>query len=152
VEGIVLVVVSGADRGRRYEVPVGCYRVVGRADGMQGGTLVVGRADRRRLEREDQLRAVEHLRRRASQASLGALLGARAEVAAFTRLEDIDLTDEAVSQTHVMVFCDEAGASLVDVASTNGTYVNGEKRHESAVVPGDLLRVGETRLDVHGLA
>ncbi|HEY4220652.1 MAG TPA: FHA domain-containing protein, partial [Myxococcota bacterium] len=66
----------------------------------------------------------------------------------FERAPDVDLSDEAVSQTHAMVFCDEAGASLVDVASTNGTFVNGDKVNESALVVGDLVRVGESRMEI----
>jgi hypothetical protein len=146
-KGIVLVVVNGPDSGREVPVPVGCYRVLGRADGLDGGTAVVPYGEQRRLEREDHKRMADHLRARAGPG----LLGARSEVAAFERAADLDLSDEAVSQTHAMVFCDEAGASLVDVASTNGTWVNGDKVKESVLVDGDLLRVGETRVQVKAL-
>lgn len=142
--GIVLVVARGPDSGRTFAIPVGCYRVVGRNDELLGGTAVQPRGEQRRLEREDHRTAADHLRRRASPG----LAGARSEVAAFTRETDVDLTDEAVSQTHAMIFCDEAGASIVDVASTNGSYVNGDKVTESALVDGDLIRVGESRLAV----
>lgn len=144
-QGIVLVVAKGPDAGRTFDVPVGSYRVVGRNDGLLGGTAVQPRGEQRRLEREDQKTAAEHLRRRAAPG----LAGARSEVAAFARGVDVDLSDEAVSQTHAMIFCDEAGASIVDVASTNGTFVNGDKVTESALVPGDLVRVGESRIEVH---
>jgi hypothetical protein len=127
-----------------FPLAVGEYRVVGRQDGILGGTAVVPHGEQRRLEREDQKRISDHLRRRAAPG----LLGARGEVAAFERALDVDLSDEAVSQTHAMVFCDEAGASLVDVASTNGTFVNGDKVNESALVVGDLVRVGESRLEI----
>ncbi len=146
MNGIVLVVVQGPDRGREFPVDVGCYRVVGRQDGLGGGTAVVPHGEQRRLAAEDQRRMSDHLRRRAAPG----LLGARSEVAAFERAPDVEMNDEAVSQTHAMVFCDEAGASLVDVASTNGTFVNGDKVNESAVVVGDLLRVGESRIEVRG--
>lgn len=142
--GIVLVVAKGPDSGRSFDVPVGYYRVVGRNDELLGGTAVQPRGEQRRLEREDQKTAAEHLRRRAAPG----LPGARSEVAAFAREADVDLSDEAVSQTHAMIFCDEAGASIVDIASTNGSYVNGDKVTESALVDGDLIRVGESRLEV----
>lgn len=144
VKGIVLLVVKGPDSGREFPIGLGSYRVVGRADGMGGGTAVVPYGEQRRLEREDHHRMAAHLRARAAPG----LHGARGEVAAFTRAGDVELEDEAVSQTHAMIFCDEAGASLVDVASTNGTFVNGDKVTESALVPGDLVRVGETRIQV----
>lgn len=144
VKGIVLVVVQGADTGRRFEIEVGQYRVVGRQEGVLGGTAIVPHGEQRRLEREDQRLVTEHLRNRAAPG----LHGARNEVAAFERAGDVDLNDEAVSQTHSMVFVDEAGASVVDVASTNGTFVNSDKVGESAIVPGDLFRVGETRFEI----
>jgi ABC transport system ATP-binding/permease protein len=147
VKGILLVVKSGPNAGLRVDVSLGHYRVVGRGESWTGGTAIQPRGEQRRLEREDQKLASEHLLRRASPG----MEGARAEVAAFVRGEDIDLSDEAVSQTHAMLFCDEAGASVVDVASTNGTYVNGEKLTESALVSGDLLRIGETRFEVQEL-
>ena len=75
-------------------------------------------------------------------------MGARASVDNFEREDDLDLADDAVSQTHAMVFVDEAGVSLVDVASTNGTFVNGRKVTEAELVAGDLLRVGETRIEI----
>ena len=146
--GIVLVVAKGPDTGQTFQIPVGGYRVVGRNEVLVTGTAVQPRGEQRRLEREDQRTAAEHLRRRAGPG----LVGARSEVAAFTRETDVDLSDEAVSQTHSMIFCDEAGASIVDVASTNGTYVNGDKVTESALIDGDLIRVGESRLEVRLLA
>lgn len=145
MKGIVLVVVQGPDAGRRFVIEVGQYRVLGRQEGVLGGTAIVPHGEQRRLEREDQRLVGEHLRKRAAPG----LLGARNEVAAFERAEDVELNDEAVSQTHSMVFVDEAGASVVDVASTNGTWVNSDKVSESAIVPDDLLRVGETRFEVH---
>jgi hypothetical protein len=144
VKAIVLHVVQGPDTGLSVTIPIGTYRVIGRGDFVTHGTAVQPHGEQRRLEREDQRLAADHLRRRASPGTLGA----RGEVAAFDRGEDIDVSDEAVSQTHSMVFLDEAGASVVDVASTNGTYVNGEKLTESALVPGDLLRIGETRIEI----
>ncbi len=144
MKGIVLVVVQGPDAGRRFAIAVGHYRVIARQEGMFGGTAIVSHGEQRRLEREDQRMVAEHLRARAAPG----LIGARNEVAAFTRDEDLELGDEAVSQTHAMVFVDEAGASVVDIASTNGTWVNSAKVSESVIVPHDLLRVGETRFDV----
>ena len=142
----MLVVVEGVDRGLAVALPPGAYRVVGRLEqGADSATVVVAPSDGRRLSRKDQERVAQHLKRRAEDPLA---LGARAAVAAFARAADIEVRDEAVSQTHAMVFHDEAGASVVDVASTNGTFVNGERRSESLLVAGDLLRVGETRFEV----
>jgi pSer/pThr/pTyr-binding forkhead associated (FHA) protein len=39
---------------------------------------------------------------------------------------------------------------LLDIASTNGTYVNGQRVTESTLRPGDLVRIGGTRLALVG--
>jgi hypothetical protein len=141
---VVLCVVEGPDAGRQRVLPVGSFCVLGRVAGLDGSTFLMADGDRRRLEREDQSRATEHLERRRAPG----LAGARDAVSAFEREADVDLADEAVSQTHAMVFLDEAGASVVDIASTNGTWVNGARVLESVLVVGDLLRVGETRIEI----
>lgn len=146
-KGVVLEIVRGPDAGRRFTLEVGHYRVIGRAYGVMGGTAMISQGERRRLDAEDQRVVTDHLRRRASPGKPGA----RAEVASFHRDDDIDLADDAVSQTHAMVFADEAGVSLVDVASTNGCSVNGTKASEAELVDGDLVRVGETRVEVKAL-
>jgi hypothetical protein len=143
--GVVLDVVRGPDAGRKFPIGVGHYRVLGRAYGVMGGTAVVSQGERRRLDVEDQRKVAEHLKERGA---LHGKVGARASVDNFEREDDLDLADDAVSQTHAMVFVDEAGVSLVDVASTNGTYVNGRRVTEAELVAGDLLRVGETRIEI----
>jgi hypothetical protein len=144
MKGVVLEIVRGPDAGRKFTLEVGHYRVIGRAYGVMGGTAMISQGERRRLDAEDQRVVSDHLRRRASPNKPGA----RAEVSSFIRDDDVDLADDAVSQTHAMIFADEAGVSLVDVASTNGCSVNGNRTGEAEVVDGDLIRVGETRIEV----
>jgi len=142
--GILLEITRGPDAGRKFTVELGHYRVVGRAYGMGGGTAMMPFGERRRLDAEDQRVVAALLKERAGADKKGA----RTDVASFVRDEDIDLSDDAVSQAHAMVFCDEAGATLVDVQSTNGSSVNGTRITEHPIVPGDLVRVGETRFEV----
>jgi hypothetical protein len=144
MSGIVLDVIRGPDAGRKFPIEVGHYRVLGRAYGVMGGTAVVTQGERRRLDVEDQRVITEHLQNRAAPGKVGA----RAEAENFERDDDLDMADDAVSQTHAMIFVDEAGVSLVDVASTNGTYVNGRRVSEAELVAGDLIRIGETRIEV----
>ena len=144
MQGVTLQVVHGPDAGRKFGIELGHYRVIGRMYGTMGGTAVVSQGERRRLDAEDQRLIAEHLKKRQATG----LKGARNEVDAFERDQDIELADDAVSQTHSMVFADEAGVSLVDVASTNGTHVNGRRVTEAELVEGDLLRVGETRFEI----
>ena len=63
----------------------------------------------------------------------------------------IDLVDPRVSRRHARVSRNEAGVSVEDLGSTNGTRVNGSPVLPSAparIVPGDVIEVGDTELRV----
>jgi len=140
---VILTMTQGAQKGREVRIALGHQLVIGRAYS-PSGTHVVPHELRRALNEEDQRFVEEHLRSRA----VNTRPGARSEVAAFERDEDLEVADEAVSQTHAILFVDEAGVSLLDVMSTNGTFINGGRCRDSALTSGDLIRVGETRLEV----
>ena len=56
---------------------------------------------------------------------------------------DIVLNDESVSTVHAKLQRREGVWVLVDLDSTNGSFVDGEKvSGESSIVPGSLLRFG----------
>jgi len=58
------------------------------------------------------------------------------------------LSDESVSWRHFRIEDRGAGEwALVDMGSTNGTIVNGERRNEAALKPGDRMFVGKTILE-----
>jgi hypothetical protein len=54
------------------------------------------------------------------------------------------LADPAVSKKHAGIRKADGGFELADFGSTNGVYVNGQKVPKKALVPGDILRVGNT--------
>ncbi len=55
--------------------------------------------------------------------------------------------DEYASTRHARIEPRRDGIYVEDVGSTNGTYVNGVRlTREQRLVPGDLIRVGETDL------
>jgi len=55
--------------------------------------------------------------------------------------------DEYASTRHARVEPRRDGVYVEDVGSTNGTYVNGVRlTREQRLVPGDLIRIGETDL------
>lgn len=61
---------------------------------------------------------------------------------------NIVINDENVSRKHLQILQDDNGnVSVVDVGSTNGTYVNGVRiTSETRLSPGDTLRIGNTAL------
>jgi hypothetical protein len=68
------------------------------------------------------------------------------------RDDDVNLfvDDPAVSRRHLMLRRDDDGWTVLDLQSTNGTYVNGWRVERAHLRPGDELRVGDTRLRVIG--
>lgn len=61
---------------------------------------------------------------------------------------DININDALVSRAHCQIIQDDNGNyRLIDVGSTNGTYVNGIKRHgEIQLNPSDIIRIGNSTL------
>jgi Inner membrane component of T3SS, cytoplasmic domain len=56
----------------------------------------------------------------------------------------IVLADPAVSRKHAGIRRIEGGYELADLGSTNGIYVNGHRVPKKTLVPGDVLRVGNS--------
>ena len=59
---------------------------------------------------------------------------------------DIVLDDPNVSRRHAEVRRLGEGYSLIDLGSTNGTEVNGQRVGETSLMNGDVIGVGTTRL------
>jgi two-component system cell cycle response regulator len=59
---------------------------------------------------------------------------------------DITLLDEGISREHALVLFDEdtRGYVIEDLASTNGTKVNGKRVRSAELVEGDEVQVGQT--------
>ena len=59
------------------------------------------------------------------------------------------LDDEAVSRMHAIIEVSPSGeASLIDLGSTRGTFVNGQKINKAMIKSGDVIVVGDTRLEL----
>jgi DNA-binding NtrC family response regulator len=61
---------------------------------------------------------------------------------------DLVLTDPHVSRYHLEVSASPSGVLLVDVGSSNGTFVGPVRVLRAVVQPGTLVRVGDTTLRV----
>jgi hypothetical protein len=75
-------------------------------------------------------------------------LNAKAITVGRAASNDIRLVnDEFASGTHARIEPRRDGVWVEDIGSTNGTYVNGTRLgHAQKLVPGDVVRVGETDL------
>ncbi|HZE97813.1 MAG TPA: FHA domain-containing protein [Planctomycetota bacterium] len=82
----------------------------------------------------------------------GPLAGKVVEIAATLRMgrhpfNEVSLGDPGVSRYHCWILVRDGIASVEDLASANGTFVNGERvRLRRPLKPGDLLRVGSTEM------
>lgn len=59
---------------------------------------------------------------------------------------DICVNHPTVSRYHALVVNSPRGVKIVDLGSTNGTFVNGRKVRQYALSNGDTLSVGESRI------
>ena len=59
---------------------------------------------------------------------------------------DIVLDDDAASGQHARVIYENGPFILYDLASSNGTYINGHRVHKCILIDGDVVQIGRTRL------
>jgi hypothetical protein len=147
---VELTVVRGAEQGLVVVVRRGHCVMLGRSPlagaSARRATGMITEHSLQRMHIEDQSLVQRHLRTRRSDDADG--VPDHDAFASFDRDVDVSLTDDAVSACHAMVFFDDDGASLLDMGSTNGTFVNGAPTTSTDLADGDLVRVGETRLSV----
>lgn len=62
---------------------------------------------------------------------------------------DIVLDDPGVSRRHAEIHVLDGALRLVDLGSTNGTYLDGERVHAGPVADGSTITMGRSRLVVH---
>ena len=127
-----LVAVEGPDKGMRYTVEEGTYRVLARAADERSSTLQMTPEGDRALDREQEQLVDDVFQRRQSK----------------KRGPDIVLRDGSVSRTHAMVFVEKKAASVVDLMSTNGTKLNGTLVKDVDIKAGDVIHIGKTKLRV----
>jgi len=62
---------------------------------------------------------------------------------------DIVLDDAGVSRRHAEVHLVDGRARVIDLGSTNGTFVDGERVHAGNLTEGSTITVGRTRIVYH---
>lgn len=74
-----------------------------------------------------------------------------AEVTVIGRSSDADivLDDPGVSRRHAEVHLMDGRARVIDLGSTNGTFVDGERVHAGNLAEGSTITVGRTRIIFH---
>lgn len=59
---------------------------------------------------------------------------------------DIPLGDARVSRNHARLECGSSGCMVVDLGSSNGTRLNGNRVEKAKLTPGDMITIGNTTL------
>jgi pSer/pThr/pTyr-binding forkhead associated (FHA) protein len=59
-------------------------------------------------------------------------------------INEIVLPDTKVSRHHARIERGETGLTLMDLGSTNGTFLNGRRTTSSVLTPGDVIQLGDT--------
>lgn len=59
---------------------------------------------------------------------------------------DIIIDDEKISRSHAQLLFGEQGVDLVDLKSTNGTWVNGKRIERAELTPKDTISLGSQKL------
>ncbi|HEY6798713.1 MAG TPA: DUF3662 and FHA domain-containing protein [Kineosporiaceae bacterium] len=62
---------------------------------------------------------------------------------------DVVLDDAGVSRRHAEVHLIDGRARVIDLGSTNGTFVDGERVHAGNLTEGSTITVGRTRIVYH---
>lgn len=60
---------------------------------------------------------------------------------------DLVVIDKTVSRNHLEIEYSSDSFLLKDLGSTNGTYLNGSRVKEAYLLPGDLIKVGNTTIE-----
>lgn len=62
---------------------------------------------------------------------------------------DVVLDDPGVSRRHAEVHVVDGRARVIDLGSTNGTFLDGERVHAGSLTDGSMITVGRTRITYH---
>ena len=138
---VVVEIDKGPSQGTKYEIENRSYRAICRI-GSKDATVQLSTDGDTILDSDDLKRVEEHLQGRPKTAVDDA---EKMRIGAFRRGRDILIDDEKISRTHAMIFVDEHGPSIVDLISTNGTLVNGQRISDADLRNGDIINIGKTR-------
>lgn len=82
------------------------------------------------------------------QTGLTYVLGAGDSIAGRGATSSVYLPDVTVSREHARLSVTDEGLTVMDLASTNGTYINGVRHATGMLSVDDLLMIGKFRLRV----
>jgi len=143
----LLKIQAGTSSGDTLSIDQGICRLVGRHLS-EGETAMIDRDGNRALGGAAKNIIKQHLEKPEEKAQEPAIDDAE-PTSTFERGADIILGDTAISRVHAMIFFDSTGIGVIDLASTNGTFVNDKQVNSTRVKEAGVIRIGNSELVVH---
>lgn len=145
----VLEITNGIHRGKKTVLKAGTCKVIGRTldeEKDNDMTGILTRDIELVLEDTNVKKANEILSK--SMKKREAKEKAKAKIDnPYKRTMDFIVTDPNISRVHSMIFNGEEIAGIIDLASTNGTFVDGVRIDTAELKGGELITVGNTELN-----
>ena len=142
----VFTVTAGPNDGDTVSIDQGSCRLIGRHLS-ETETAFIDRDGNRVLDSAAADILSKHLKDRAPEVKVGGSLQAFSATA-FDRGPDIIFADDSISRAHAMLFYDSGGVGIIDLASTNGTFINTERVGSALIADGDVIAIGNSELAV----
>jgi hypothetical protein len=141
----ILQVIAGPHAGDTLSVDIGTCRLIGRHLA-EAETAFIDRNGNRVLEGSAAQILTDHLHDKTPE--VGTTTQREFSGQSFERGPDIIFTDDSISRAHAMVFYDDTGFGVIDLASTNGTFVDDERISSALVKGGRQISIGNSDLKV----
>jgi len=142
---VVVEIDKGPSQGTKFEIDHRSYRAICRT-GSRNATVQLSTDGDLLLDPGDLKRVEAHLHGRPKTAVDD---HEKMRIGAFSRGRDILIDDDKMSRTHAMIFVDEHGPSIVDLISTTGTLVNGQRISDADLRDGDIINIGKSRFIIY---
>lgn len=143
----LLTVVSGPNSGDTLSIEKGTCRLVGRHLS-ESETAMIDREGNRVIDAPSSQIISEHLHDKAPNMGASAAPAPTFDADIFDRGADVILSDDSISRAHAMLFFEDTGFGIIDLASTNGSRINSEQITSALAKDGDSITLGETEMTV----
>ena len=140
-----LTIVAGPNQGDTVSIDWGVRRLLGRHLS-ESETALIDRDGNRILDGQSAQLIGDHLQDRAP--AMSSTNRAKPSPTAFERGPDIVLADSSTLARPCSSLCDGQSVGVLDLGSTNGSYVNSKPVSSGALSDGDLLKVGTTEFQL----
>ena len=145
VNKVTLNVTEGVHSGDTLSLEKGFCRLIGRHLS-ESETALIDRDGNRVLDGTAAHIIAEHLDDKAP--AVASAPAATFSPSTFERGPDMIFQDNSISRAHAMLFYDNEGCGIIDLASTNGTLVNEAAVSSAIIKSGDSISIGNTTLSV----